>query len=202
MEDILASIRKILNEEEAAPADAAPDDAAGRPAGPGSGPPAEPETLELTEAMLVATPAAEAAEPAPMAMPAEPGTLPEAELPASMELQPERRSEPLQQPQPLPAPEPAQALAAPPPRPALPEAEGGLVAPATEAAAVALLGQLARSVAAERAAPIHRGGPTIEDVVREEVRPILKAWMDEHLPPLVERLVRAEIERVASRSLG
>jgi cell pole-organizing protein PopZ len=37
--------------------------------------------------------------------------------------------------------------------------------------------------------------------VREEIRPILKDWLDAHLPPLVERLVRAEIERVVNRAL-
>ncbi len=38
---------------------------------------------------------------------------------------------------------------------------------------------------------------TLEDLVREMLRPLLKAWFDDNLPPLVERLVRAEIERVA-----
>ena len=47
-----------------------------------------------------------------------------------------------------------------------------------------------------------RGGPSIEDVVREEIRPLLKDWLDQHLPPLVERLVRAEIERVLGRALS
>ena len=56
--------------------------------------------------------------------------------------------------------------------------------------------------AAERQAPVYRSGPSIEDVVREELRPLLKAWLDQHLPPLVERLVRTEIERVVGRALG
>jgi hypothetical protein len=34
-------------------------------------------------------------------------------------------------------------------------------------------------------------------VVRETLRPMLKSWLDEHLPSLVERMVQAEIERVA-----
>jgi cell pole-organizing protein PopZ len=38
---------------------------------------------------------------------------------------------------------------------------------------------------------------TLEDLVREMLRPMLKAWLDDNLPPLVERLVRAEIERVS-----
>jgi uncharacterized protein len=38
---------------------------------------------------------------------------------------------------------------------------------------------------------------TLEDLVTEMLRPLLKAWLDDNLPPLVERLVRIEIERVA-----
>ncbi|WP_454684978.1 DUF2497 domain-containing protein [Ancylobacter moscoviensis] len=38
---------------------------------------------------------------------------------------------------------------------------------------------------------------TVDDLVTEAIRPMLKAWLDENLPTLVERLVRAEIERVA-----
>jgi hypothetical protein len=37
----------------------------------------------------------------------------------------------------------------------------------------------------------------IENVARELLRPMLKTWLDDNLPTLVERLVRAEIERVA-----
>jgi uncharacterized protein len=39
--------------------------------------------------------------------------------------------------------------------------------------------------------------PTLEDVVRETLRPMLKSWLDENLPSLVERMVQAEIARVA-----
>src|SRR5262249_1345615 len=38
--------------------------------------------------------------------------------------------------------------------------------------------------------------PTLEDVVRETLRPVLKSWLDENLPSVVERMVQAEIERV------
>ena len=38
--------------------------------------------------------------------------------------------------------------------------------------------------------------PSLEDVVRETLRPILKSWPDENLPRVVERMVEAEIERV------
>ena len=38
---------------------------------------------------------------------------------------------------------------------------------------------------------------TLEDLVAEMLRPMLKSWLDDNLPVMVERLVRAEIERVA-----
>lgn len=153
MEDILASIRRILNEDEAAPAAPAPAEAA----------PAADEPLLLTEDMMVAAPD----DPAPASAPA------------------------------AAAPEPPPAADAPPPAMAAADA---LLAPAVAAAAAASVGQLLRAVSSERGAMVSRGGPTIEDVVREELRPLLKDWLDQHLPGIVERLVRAEIERVAGRA--
>jgi uncharacterized protein len=38
---------------------------------------------------------------------------------------------------------------------------------------------------------------SLEDLVRELLRPLLKAWLDENLPGMVERMVRSEIERVS-----
>ncbi|MBV9114205.1 MAG: DUF2497 domain-containing protein [Hyphomicrobiales bacterium] len=38
---------------------------------------------------------------------------------------------------------------------------------------------------------------SLEDVVKEMLRPLLKTWLDDNLPQIVERLVRMEIERVA-----
>jgi len=46
-----------------------------------------------------------------------------------------------------------------------------------------------------------RDGRTLEDFISELLRPLLKTWLDENLPAMVERLVRAEIERV-SRGRG
>jgi uncharacterized protein len=37
--------------------------------------------------------------------------------------------------------------------------------------------------------------PTLEEVVREALRPMLNSWVDENLPDLVERMVRSEIGR-------
>jgi cell pole-organizing protein PopZ len=70
-----------------------------------------------------------------------------------------------------------------------------LLAPATAAAASASLGALARAMG-QRQTQVYREGPTLEDLVREEMRPLVKAWLDEHLAGIVERMVRQEIERV------
>ena len=38
---------------------------------------------------------------------------------------------------------------------------------------------------------------TLEDLVKEMLRPMLKSWLDDNLPGMVERIVKAEIERVS-----
>jgi cell pole-organizing protein PopZ len=38
---------------------------------------------------------------------------------------------------------------------------------------------------------------TLEELVRETLQPRLKSWLDDNLPGLVERMVRAEIELVS-----
>ncbi len=73
-----------------------------------------------------------------------------------------------------------------------------LLAPSAAAATTASLGALVRVV--QRQTQAYHGGPTLEDMVREEIRPMVKAWLDEHLAPMVERMVRAEIDRVSNRN--
>jgi cell pole-organizing protein PopZ len=43
---------------------------------------------------------------------------------------------------------------------------------------------------------VKRHEPSLEDVVRETLRPMLKSWLDENLPRVVERMIEEEIERV------
>jgi cell pole-organizing protein PopZ len=43
------------------------------------------------------------------------------------------------------------------------------------------------------------GGKTIEEVVKEMLRPMLKEWLDKNLPPMVERMVEREIVRLTRR---
>lgn len=65
-----------------------------------------------------------------------------------------------------------------------------LLSPSTSAAVSAAFGSLATTILSDNAR-------TLEDIVKEMMKPMLKAWLDENLPGLVERIVRAEIERVA-----
>jgi cell pole-organizing protein PopZ len=69
-------------------------------------------------------------------------------------------------------------------------AEQGLVSAATSAAVDSAFNTLAQTV-------LVQNGRTLEDLVREMLRPMLKTWLDDNLPSLVERLVRAEIDRVS-----
>ena len=82
---------------------------------------------------------------------------------------------------------------APPPAPAPPRAPAGdspLLSTAASAAVHSAFGTLAHSVLAQNPR-------TLEDLVKEMLRPMLKAWLDDNLPVMVERMVRAEIERVS-----
>lgn len=45
-----------------------------------------------------------------------------------------------------------------------------------------------------------KGGNTLETLVREMLRPMLAEWLEAKLPAMVERLVAAEIERIATRN--
>jgi len=78
----------------------------------------------------------------------------------------------------------------------------GIASPEAAAAAAGSVTNLVRALTSDRSTQVFSGGPTIADLVREEMRPMLKSWLDNNLPPLVERLVRAEIERVISRAGG
>jgi hypothetical protein len=68
------------------------------------------------------------------------------------------------------------------------------------AAAFAQLGALPRERRKEGDLPLGGADRTLEDVVREILRPLLQSWLDEHLPGIVERLVRDEIARVVGEA--
>lgn len=76
------------------------------------------------------------------------------------------------------------------PAPSPQELSSGLMSSDANAAVSAAFGSLANTI-------LSNDARTLEDLVSEMLRPMLKGWLDENLPPLVERLVREEIERVA-----
>ena len=81
--------------------------------------------------------------------------------------------------------EPPQHQPAPPARPAAPARS--LLSPRTDAAVTASFEDLSRVLS----------GHGVDQTVENLLRPMLKSWLDDHLPPLVEKLVREEIERVS-----
>ena len=90
-----------------------------------------------------------------------------------------------------PAPPPPPRMAEPPPRPAPPPPMAEhIISSATAAAVDSAFNALAQTVLVQNA-------KTLEDLVKEMLRPMLQHWLDNNLPTLVERLVRQEIERVA-----
>jgi cell pole-organizing protein PopZ len=89
-----------------------------------------------------------------------------------------------------PAARPEHGAVAPPARPEPAADAEPLVSVQTDQAVSAAFEALSASLALQSA-------ELAENVTREILRPMLKAWLDEHLPNMVERLVRAEIQRVA-----
>ncbi len=82
-------------------------------------------------------------------------------------------------------PEPAAAEASAPPA----DDNAPLLSPETDRAVSSAFDALSANLAA-------RSAERAEGLARELLRPMLKAWLDEHLPGIVDRLVRAEIERI------
>jgi hypothetical protein len=68
------------------------------------------------------------------------------------------------------------------------------------AAAFAQLGALPRERRREGELPLGGVDRTLEDIVRDMLRPLLQAWLDENLLGIVERLVREEIARVVGEA--
>lgn len=68
------------------------------------------------------------------------------------------------------------------------------------AAAFAQLGVLPRERRREGELPLGAVDRTLEDIVRDMLKPLLQTWLDENLPGIVERLVREEIARVVGEA--
>jgi cell pole-organizing protein PopZ len=82
-------------------------------------------------------------------------------------------------------------------------ADERLVSAESASASVAALAQLVNRPR-ERSDEMSMGNAdrTLEDVVRELLRPMLKTWLDDHLPQMVERLVQDEIARLVREAQG
>ncbi|MDJ1157020.1 DUF2497 domain-containing protein [Chelatococcus sp. SYSU_G07232] len=179
MEEILASIRRIIADDQdvakAQPEAARQDEAAAAVNM------REAEVLDLAE---LTTEAAKAAKPAE---PAEDDVTFREDEPAPVEV--------------AAAPQPAAPLVQ-----ALAEV-GAAVQPAQPVETYGLTGDnlLSANAGASVASAFQslattvltNNARTLEDLVRDMLRPMLKGWLDDNLPAIVERLVRAEIERVA-----
>jgi uncharacterized protein len=78
---------------------------------------------------------------------------------------------------------------------------GAVVSVAASAAAASAFGRLAAAFNVEGLAgeSLMIGDRTLDDIVESALRPLLRAWLDANLPRIVERLVAAEIARIAGR---
>jgi cell pole-organizing protein PopZ len=85
---------------------------------------------------------------------------------------------------------PPRAAAPPPPQPQAGVIDRTLMSASTSAAVDSAFNALAQTVLVQNAR-------TLEDLVREMLRPMLKSWLDDNLPGMVERIIKAEIERVS-----
>jgi uncharacterized protein len=179
MEEILSSIRRIIADD---PGDSPNEDKeAAKPAREG-------DVLDLAE---IAAAKRTSATPLDIALPEisfrgaddEPEEDP-VRMDAPIPAMPEPSWEDAMRAEPPPAPEPAPAL---PPEPIAPPPQ--LISPKTDAVVNQAFGMLAHTVLTNNAR-------TLEDLVKDMLRPMLQTWLDDNLPSMVERLVRAEIERV------
>jgi cell pole-organizing protein PopZ len=68
------------------------------------------------------------------------------------------------------------------------------------ASSLARLGSPSSHRSAAKEPPIGVDGRTVEDIVREALQPLLRSWLEAHLPAIVERLVREEIARLSGEA--
>ena len=215
MEEILASIRRIIADEDGG-AKAKPAAAAKAPEPPPA-PEPEPEPADTMSEDDLDKLFASAGDDEPEEV-VEPAVDEVEEEPEEdvLELTPELVEDPPiveagenelafedipDEPEPPPPPPPPPKVVAPPPPPrpapvmappvmaAPPEPAERLVSEATDHVVSSAFNQLAMTVLSSNAR-------TLEDLVQDMLRPMLKSWLDQNLPIMVERMVRAEIERV------
>jgi cell pole-organizing protein PopZ len=196
MEEILASIRRIIADDDSARPAPVPARPAAAPAPAATAAAAADDRSDDDEApggfSSPQTPGIAANDVLERkdAAPPRPPTI-ASRAPASDEMfgDGDDAEEPAESIRPLPPPAPAVSSANPPA-----PSEAALLSPRATAAVDLAFNTLAHTV-------LVQNSRTLEDLVREMLKPMLKAWLDDNLPNMVERLVRAEIERV-SRGRG
>ena len=201
MEEILASIRRIIADDDTKPAPpppppaAAPKPAAMPPRTPVPPSPPPRAAAPQPEPPPVVQPHVEPPPPAPEPEPDDildlTEQMAEAEHPSFQTIDGQSDvvfADP--EPSPQRMAEPPRAYAPPPPA----DPAERLISNSTSAAVDSAFNSLAQTVLVQNAR-------TLEDLVREMLRPLLKSWLDDNLPGMVERIVKAEIERV-SRGRG
>jgi cell pole-organizing protein PopZ len=182
MEEILASIRRIISEDDAPAADPAetPPAATEEPAALEAEPEAAPEPVaEEPE------PAPPAPEPEPVEAAAESGAESDDDLELTDKVETHGDLDVYTPSAPAPAPEPVPMAAA------VTKAVEPLVGERASASASAAFGQLSAAIL------MPAEGRTLEDVVRELLRPLLQQWLDSNLPTIVQQAVETEVERIA-----
>jgi hypothetical protein len=174
MEEILASIRRIIADDDASKSPPKAENPMPPPPTPMAPPRPAPRPVAATPP--AAEPAAQQDELESMLGDAdkESSDADVLDLTEAMAADPE--------PAPIPPMPDMPTEPAPAPRP--------LISSSTSAAVDSAFNTLAHTVLVQNAR-------TLEDLVREMLRPLLKSWLDDNLPGMVERLVRAEIERVS-----
>lgn len=181
MEEILASIRRIIADDQAPkPAEVPP--------APPAPPPADDDVLDLAE---VAEPVRKP-EPVAFDLPEIDFRMPEFEPEPEPEFEPPTAAKPDPfdfEPEPEPEPEPAPKMTQRVRAAVEEEVTERLVSSTTVDSVGQNFQLLAHTVLSQNAR-------TLEDLVKEMLRPMLKSWLDDNLPHMVERLVRSEIERV------
>jgi hypothetical protein len=108
---------------------------------------------------------------------------------------------------PLPRIDPVHAADMPQPSVEPPRPESSLVGAAVAGAATSAFARLNQAVqdsvpppvAPDPGPAVGGSGKTVEDLVKEMLRPMLKEWLDRNLPPMVERYVEREIVRLTRR---
>jgi len=96
------------------------------------------------------------------------------------------------------APEPEDVLELTPQMKAPPELQ--VVSPPTALLSTDVLSELAKAILDRRDMSIGARDVTLESMVREMLRPLLKEWLDRNLPYLIERLVKKEIDTMINRA--